>query len=315
MKAITYSKYGATDVLHLTEQPKPEIKPNEVLVKVVGAGVNPADWRFRKGQFRWGMPLKFPFIPGNDVAGVLEQIGTAVSSMRIGDMAYGMTELKQGGTCAEYVAMNEKLLVKAPEKIPLVDTAAIPLAGLTALQALQTHAGLRSGQNVLIIGASGGVGHFGVQIGKALGAQVTGCTSQKNFEFVLGCGADAVVDYADPKQFRGDSTYDVIFDTVTVENFTRWRKALKPGGVIVTVHPIIGKILPVFVTRLFGVAKLHSFFVRPDRNDLLTLKEMVDSGKLRPRIEKRFDLIAVPEAHRLSETCRVRGKLLITIKP
>jgi len=187
------------------------------------------------------------------------------------------------------------------------------LAGLTALQGLRDHGRLRAGQQLLVVGASGGVGHFAVQIGAALGAHVTGLCGARSFDFVRGLGAEDVRDYTDPDSYTGPGRYDLVFDTVATAPFTRWRHVLKPGATVVTVNPIVGKLIPDVITRLFGVAHLRSFFVQPSGQDLRQLARLVDDGQLKPAIQARFALADLAAAHRLSSQGHVRGKLAITV--
>jgi NADPH:quinone reductase-like Zn-dependent oxidoreductase len=314
MKTMSFAEYGSADVLRLEERPMPVPQANEVLIKVLAAGVNPADWRFREGRFRRGMPLSLPFVPGNDVAGIVVRVGQSVTSLCPGDRVFAMSPLKQGGAYAEFIVISASLVAPAPVSLPLPDAAAIPLAGLTALQALRKEANLKPEQNLLVVGASGGVGHFAVQIGKAIGATVTAVSSSRNFDFTRSLGADATLDYNDPKIYGGPRAYDVIFDAVAIEKFSRWKNLIKPNGVIVTVNPIIGKILPGFMMRLMGIPNLRSFFVQPDYNGLMYLKELADCGLVKPVIEKRFPLAQCAAAHRSSESGHVRGKLVIEIQ-
>lgn len=314
MKAVTFAAYGGPEVLQYTERPAPTPGPGELLVDVAASSVNPADWRIRSGQFKRGMRLRLPFVPGNDIAGRVRQTGAGVTDFRVGDLVFAMTPLKRGGACAEVAVVDAAHAAPAPPTLPLADAATIPLAGLTAWQGLHDHGGLRPGQRLLVVGASGGVGHFAVQIGAALGARVTGLCGARSAEWVRGLGAEAVQDYADPDSYTGRSgRFDLVFDAIATARFTRWRHLLTPGATVVTVNPVIGKLLPEVLTGMLGVAHLRSFFVRPSGADLQQLARLVDDGNLKPAIQDRFTLPDLPAAHRLSAEGHVRGKLGITI--
>ncbi len=311
---MSFATYGGTDVLQLTDLPRPTPGPGELLVEVAGSSVNPADWRIRSGQFKRGMRLRLPFIPGNDLAGRVIQTGAGVTGFHVGDEVFAMTPLKGGGACAEVTVVNAASTAPAPHALSLADAATIPLAGLTAWQGLRHHGGLRPGQRLLVVGASGGVGHFAVQIGAALGALVTGMCGARSVEFVRALGAHAVLDYADPTSYTGESgRFDLIFDTIATVPFIRWRPLLTRGATVVTVNPVIGKLLPDVITRLLGVPHLRSFFVHPSGRDLQHLARLVDDRQLKPEVQERFMLANLTAAHQLSSQGHVRGKLAITI--
>jgi NADPH:quinone reductase-like Zn-dependent oxidoreductase len=315
MKSVAFASYGPAEVLRFEDRPIPVVAADAVLIRVAAAGVNPADWRLRNGQFKRFMKLSLPFIPGNDIAGTVMQVGTDVTGFQEGDAVFAMTPIRAGGACAEYTAVPAALVAHTPRALSPNEAAALPLAGLTALQGLRDQARLRAGQSLLVIGASGGVGHFAVQIGKAIGASVTALCGVRSFDFVRGLGADCVVDYADPGSFAGPRRYDVVFDTMALTPFTRWRHVLRSGGTLVTVNPVIGIVMPRFVTRMLGVSRLRSFFVEPGRDDLVALRALVEDGKLKPTIQQRFAFERAPEAYRLSEGGHVQGKLIIDVSP
>jgi NADPH:quinone reductase-like Zn-dependent oxidoreductase len=309
MRAIGFRRYGPPEVLEPLEVPK----PGEVLIRVAAAGVNPADWNLRSGRLRLFARLKFPFVPGSDVAGLVEAVGPAATRFRPGDAVYAMTPTAAGGGYAEYAAVAEKNVALTPTDLPLADAASVPLAAMTALQALRDKAGLKPGQHVLINGASGGVGSFAVQIAKALGARATAVSSGRNADLVRGFGADEVLDYTRQDATTGDASYDAVFDTVGNRPFRSWRRVLSKGGVFVTVAPSFGNLALQPLTRLAGGKRLVAFFVRPSGTDLETLSGWISSGQVQPVIDRTYPLIDAAEAHRYSETRRARGKLVLVV--
>ncbi len=313
MKAIVFKEYGSSKVLELVERPMPKPAKEEVVVRVMAAGVNPADWRLRNGQFKRAFKLELPFTPGSDLSGVVVEVGASVTAFRNGDRVFAMSALKKAGAYAEFVAVNEAHVAPLPDSLTFVEGAAIPLAGLTALQGLRDQGAIEPGQAVLINGGSGGVGSFAVQIANAIGAKVTAICSGPNIPFVKSLGADEVLDYTTINVFAGPGRYDVIFDTMALVGFRSWRKPLKNDGTLVTVNPIIGKLLPRFVTRLFGINRLRSFFVEPSGLDLNVLADYAIEKTVLPRVERTFRLEEAGLAQDLSENGRVRGKLVLTL--
>lgn len=217
MKAMVIRGYGAVDVLKYEEVEKPNIKPDQLLVKVHASSVNPIDWKTRKGMLSILTGNKFPLILGFDVAGEVVEVGSQVTRFQVGDAIYGSTSFP-GGAYAEFAAIPEKLAAIKPANMNYQQAATVPLAALTALQALRNLGNIKSGQKVLVNGASGGVGIFAVQIAKVLGAEVTGVCSTRNLDFVRSLNADLVIDYTQADFTNGNVQYDIIFDVVAKKN-------------------------------------------------------------------------------------------------
>lgn len=315
MPAIAFTQYGPADVLRPLTLPMPTLPPDGVLVRVAAAGVNPADWRLRSGQFKRAIRLKLPFIPGSDIAGVVAEVGPAVTRFRPGDAVYAMLPVATGGGYAAYVAIPERDLAPAPANLTLAEASAIPLAALTALQALRDQARLRAGEHALIYGASGGVGTFAIQIAKALGAQVTAVCSGRNVALVRELGADAVRDYTQEPITAGPARYDLVFDAVNGHSYRAWRRTLARGGRLVTVNPLLG--YPVFRWlggQLAGYP-VSGLLVRPSGADLEDLAAFCAAGTVRPVIERAFPLAEASAAHEHSATERTRGKLVLVVDP
>ena len=313
MKAFGFRRYGTAGVLEPMEIEKPAVAADGVLIRVAAAGVNPADWRLRSGQLRFAARLKMPFVPGSDVAGTVEAVGPGVTRFRPGDPVYAMLPTLGGGGYAEYAAVAERDAARVPSGLSLVEAASVPLAALTGLQALRDKANLRPVGRVLINGASGGVGTFAVQIATAMGARVTGTSSGRNADLVLGLGADEVLDYTREDVLAGGERYDVVFDAVNALSFRKVRRVLRPGGVFVTVNPVIGKLSPDWLARFRSGRRLESVLVQPSGPDLETLNTWISGGQVKPVIERSYGLVDVAEAHRYSERGRARGKILLVV--
>ncbi len=319
MKAMVFRQYGATDVLKLEEVPTPGPGPGpgEVLVKVFASSVNPVDWKLRAGGMRLIFPAKFPKIGGFDVSGVVAHTGPGVSTCRVGDTVYGLLDaFRRNGAHAEYVIAPARYLAEKPEGLTHKQAAAIPLAGLTAWQSLNDWARVKTGEQVLILGASGGVGTMAVQTAKSLGALVTGVCSSRNVGLVEKLGADEVVAY-DKQNLSPRRSFDVIFNAVGLQSFFAYSGRLYPRGRYVTTLPVARDILFSALQpwlRILGYGKrLRYVFVKPDPEGLRQLARLAEAGKLTPAIEKIYALAELAAAHRHSQNHRVRGKLVIQV--
>lgn len=315
MQAIGFRRYGGVEVLEALTLPVPTPGPNEVLIKLAAAGVNPADWRLRSGQFRFALRLKLPFVPGFDIAGVVEAVGAKVSQFHPGDPVYAMTPTAQGGGYAAYAVVAAEHVAHAPAGISFAQAAGTPLVALTALQALRDKAQLQAGQQLLVYGASGGVGSFAVQIGRAMGANVTAVASGRNRALVTSLGVDAVLDYTHDDIAAIRDRYDVIFDAVNVLSFGKMRPALRPGGVMVSVNPFIEQLSPAWLARFRGGRRLRSLFVQPSGADLAQLAGWIATGRVRPLLDQTYPLAAAAAAHTYSASGRARGKLVLVVDP
>ena len=314
MQAVGFQKYGGAEVLETLQLPMPSIKSDELLIRIVATGVNPSDPLFRSGGLKYFVRIKLPFVPGLDVAGVIEDVGTNVNEFQRGDAVYAMLPNTTMGGYAEYVAVAATSVAHAPENLTFSETAALPCAALTALQALRDDANLTSDTKILINGASGGVGSFAVQIAKALGAYVTATCSTKNVEFVRTLGADEVIDYTQTDIPALTTRYDVIFDADGTQSFATWKVLLNRNGIMVTVNPILGNPILKFLSRFDGQGRrLKSLLVKPSGADLHILNQWVLADKLKPVIDASYPLEQAADAHRYSETKRVRGKLVLIV--
>jgi NADPH:quinone reductase-like Zn-dependent oxidoreductase len=316
MKAMVYHEYGSPDNITLDEIEMPAIKDNEVLVKVRAASVNWIDWHFLTGmpflaRFMAGLFKPKNQVLGIDLAGVVEAVGRNVTQFQPGDDVFGSST---HGCFAEYASIPETDLVMKPADLTFEEAASVFGAAVTALHALYGPNEIQPGQKVLINGASGGVGTFAVQIAKALGAEVTGVCSTKNLNMVRKIGADHVIDYTQEDFTQNGDHFDLIFDAVAKRSFLDCKHTLKPQGKYVTTEfsPVLA--LEGKLKSMTGSQKMVPLPPQPpNESDQVVLKELLESGKLRPVIDRRFSLSEIPDALRYLETGHARGKVVITV--
>ncbi|PMB54064.1 zinc-binding alcohol dehydrogenase [Fischerella thermalis CCMEE 5201] len=313
MKAAVIHRYGSAEVLQYEDVAPPKIKPDELLVKVHASCINPVDWKIRKGMLRIVTGNKFPMVLGLDLAGEVVEVGANVTRFTIGDSIYGTLRPPNGGAYAEFAAVPESCAAIKPTNMSYTEAASVPIAGLTALQGLRDKGNIKSGQAVLINGASGGVGIFAVQIAKILGAEVTGVCSTKNVEFVKSLGADRVIDYTQQDFTQETVQYDIIFDVVGKRSFSECKKVLKPSGIYVTTLPTPENILPGIVTTIIPGKKAKLVLASANARDLVYLKELIEAGKLRTVIDRTYSLQELATAHTYSESERAVGKIAIAV--
>ena len=321
MKAIMRTKYGSPDVLELLEINKPVPMDNQVLVRVHAAAVNPLDWHILRGEpflvrlMGFGLLKPKHQILGADMAGRVEAVGKNVIQFKSGDEVFGSSM----GGFAEYACVCEDKLVLKPAAMTFEQAAAVPVAGITALQALRDHGRIQAGHYVLINGASGGVGTFAVQIAKALGAHVTGVCSGRNLEMVRSIGADQVIDYTKEEFWRSGKEYDLILDNAAFQSISKSLHALKATGVYVlvggsssTASILRSLILNPLISKIKG-RKVVSFMANVNQRDLAVLKELLEAGKVVPVIERKYSLSEVPQTIRYVEEGHTRGKVVVTV--
>jgi NADPH:quinone reductase-like Zn-dependent oxidoreductase len=322
LKAITYHRYGSPDVLEFQEVDEPVAKDDEVLVRVRAVSVNPRDWHFMRGLpyvvRPFGLRRPKDGVLGSDVAGQVEAVGRNVTRFRPGDEVFG--DVLTGGF-AEYAGVSEDFLGLKPANLTFEQAAAVPLAALTALQGLRDHGRIRPGQKVLIIGASGGVGTFAVQIAKSFGADVTGVCSTRNLDMVRSLGADHVIDYTQEDFTQRGQKYDLILQLAGTRSPSDCRRALTPKGTLLLssgessgrwIGPI-GRIIKALVLSPIVSQRLAPFEAKRSREDLQILKELIEAGKVTPVIDRTYSLSEVPEAIRYLEEGHARGKIVITM--
>ncbi|USK68476.1 NAD(P)-dependent alcohol dehydrogenase [Peribacillus asahii] len=322
MKAIVQNKYGPPDILELKEVEKPIPKDNQVLVKVHAASINYGNLVLLKGEpflarLAFGLLKPKYSIPGGDIAGRVEAVGTNVKQFQPGDEVFGDLSGCGWGGFAEYVSVPENALVPKPSNMSFEEAAAVPMAAVTALQSLRDKGKIQAGQKVLIYGASGGVGTFAVQIAKSFGAEVTGVCSTRNVNIVRSIGADHVIDYMKEDFTKKAECYDLILAANGYQPISVYKRALSPKGIFVHVGGSGAQMFQVMVLgpwiSMIGRKKMRGFLQRPNQKDLIFMKELLEAGKVKPVIDRGYKLSEVPEAFKYFEEGHAQGKVVITV--
>lgn len=333
MRAWAIKKYGDGSRLELMDLPKPEVSPTEILIQLKAASLNPVDFKIRQGKLRLILPYKFPLILGNDGAGLIVAKGAQVTKFKIGDEVYTRPNKDRIGTLAEYIAADESSVALKPANISFEEAASLPLVALTSWQALLTRGGIQKGSKVFIPAGSGGVGTIAIQIAKYFGAFVATTTSTKNIEFVKGFGADLVIDYT-REEFAGKlKDYDIVLDTMGGKIQAEAFSVLKPSGRLISivfpptaefVREINGSLiarsgaallsLPSLLrAKRFGVKYIFMFML-PSGEDLEKIRKIIETGALRPVIDKVYPFAEAKEAFAHIESGRARGKIVVQVK-
>ncbi len=323
MKAVVYARYGGPDVLELREIEPPTPGDDDVLIRVSASSVNPYDWHFMRGEpylLRLMAGVSRPKIPGlgADVAGTVDAIGQKVKEFSPGDRVFGTAK----GAFAEYACAKVSSVARVPENVSFEQAASVPIAGLTALQALRDKGHIRAGQSVLINGAAGGVGTFAVQIAKSFSAEVTGVCSTRNLEMLRSVGADLVIDYTRVDFTKSEQRYDIFLDLIGNHSLLACRRVLREKAIYVSaggttdrwmIGPLMGMVaLPVL--SLFGSRKLTGLFARMNSQDLKIIADLMAEGKVRPVIDRHYPLGEVAEAIQYIEEGHARGKVVIRVQ-
>ncbi|UYL08508.1 NADP-dependent oxidoreductase [Bdellovibrio sp. SKB1291214] len=331
MKAAYIKKYGH-DPLTIGERPAPEVGPEDVLIQIKAASVNPIDFKMRDGKLKVIRPIQFPFILGHDCAGQVVQVGNKVSNFKIGDAVFSRPRSGRIGTFAEFIAVDQSDVAKMPGNISFEQAASIPLVGLTSVQALQDVANLRPGQKVLIQAGAGGIGTFAIQFAKHLGAEVWTTTSSKNIDFVKSLGADHIINYQQQSFETVVSNIDVVFDTLGGEALDKAFSVVKPGGWVISISGTpdyeTGQDMELgfWKSLLLGLVGLKTnlkakkagvqyrfIFMKANGHQLSYIASLIEKGKIEPIIDKVFPLAECQAALDYSETGRARGKIIVSI--
>lgn len=313
MKAAIINHFGKPEVFEISEIAKPEIKADQLLVKVSAVSINPIDWKQRKGNHKYILGSPFPIVLGYDVCGDVVETGTEISNFKKGDKVFGVLDNKYGGALAEFAIGHENCFAHKPENISDIDAAALPMASLTALQALRDKAQLKKGQSVLILGASGGVGHMAVQIAKIMGAKVIAVASEASKKFVEQFHPDEFIDYKEQNILQLKNKVDVFFDVAGIYSYPKCRHLLNPGGVYINTLPRPKILVHKILQLLSKGKKAKTLLMKHNRKDLLQIKQWIEEYKITVKIDRSFTLDNISEAHAYAQQGHTKGKNVVLI--
>jgi len=333
MRAFILDRYRSTDALRAGDMPEPEVREDDVLVQVHAAGVNVLDSKIRNGEFKSILPYRLPLILGNDVAGVVVRVGSRVRRFKPGDEVYARPDKDRIGTFAEFISMNEDAVAIKPKGLTMEEAASIPLVGLTAWQVLIERANLKKGQKVLIHAGSGGVGTFAIQLAKHVGAVVATTTSTANLDWVKALGADIVIDYSKNDFATILRDYDVVVNSLGGEVLEKSLQGLKPGGKLISISGppdpgfakdigaswILRQVIRLLSYRIRKKAKRHrvsySFlFMKANGDQLREITSLIESGVIRPVVDRVFPFESIKEAMTYVENGRSKGKVIVKVR-
>ncbi len=321
MKAVFQTKYGKSNVLQYGEQTRPMLKINEIRIKNHASSVNPRDWMIRSGRYQLQFLVpSFPLILGSDFAGEVLEIGANVKGFKTGDKVFGMKNPSEGlATYAEEVVAVAQNTAFIPQGISYIEAAGVPLCSLTSWQALVEKAGIQKGFKILIIGASGGVGSFGVQIAKAHGGNVTAVCSQNNAAMVVDLGANQVIDYHREDFLKSEGRYDIIFDTIGRHDLGKCSPIMNPGGTYISTVPSPKNLMAMAATKVQSLffkscKKAMVVMVKSDGRALKQIGKLISTGSVKPVIDKIFPIQQASQAHDHSRSLRAKGKIILEIK-
>lgn len=313
MKAAIIRKWGKSDVFEFSDIPAPNIKNDQLLIKVFASGINPVDWKHRIGNHKYVLGSAFPIILGYDVCGEVVKIGSDITAFKPGDIVFGDLDNKYGGGLAEYAVGHAHCFALKPSNLSNNEAAGIPLAALTALQALRDKGNLTKGQTVIINGTSGGVGHFALQIAKIMGAKTIAVSHGRNKEFIQSFKPDLFIDYTQEDLVNTSYKADVLFDVVGNLSFIKTRHLINPGGIYINPHPRIKILVHKSIQIFCKGKKVKTLLRKHNSEDMKTLANWVESGKLRVKIDQEFDFDAISAAHEYAESKESKGKTIVKI--
>ncbi|WP_174614422.1 NADP-dependent oxidoreductase [Virgibacillus ihumii] len=309
MKAVIIEGYGGKEQLQYTDRNMPVLKDNDVLIEIEATSVNPVDWKIREGYLKEKIPYDFPVTLGLDAAGTIKETGKKVQKFQVGDKVFTRPDITRNGTYAEYVAVDEGLVVKKPDNLSMEEAASIPLVGLTAWQCLVDFAGIKEGDKVLVHAGSGGVGSFAIQLAKSFGAWVATTCSTDNVEFVQSLGADKVIDYRSENFSETLQDMDIVFDTLGGDIQQQSYNVLKEKGCLVSIAMPPDQ----DVAEEYNI-KAGYVFLEPDGEQLAKIGEKLENETIRPVVGTVMDLKDIKKAHELSETHHAKGKIVLKVK-
>lgn len=312
MLAAQYKKYGPPTVFYLDQVPDPKLKKNQVLVEVKASSVNPVDWKIRRGNLKFVTGIRFPKRAGSDFAGIV--IDSRASGYKKGDLVYGMQNPVKGGAYSQYLAVNQQKLTHMPRNLTFIQAAALPLAGLTALQVMENKGAIEAGDHVLVNACAGGVGHLAVQYCKARGANVTGICSTGKIPLAKKLGADQVIDYKKEDIYQHNQKYDIVFDPIGSLAFHKFKPFLQDKSTFIAFAPTAATIWAWFYT-VFSRQKVKFFLTNSNAKDLQHLRTLVEDHKIRPLIHAIYPLNQLSEAQEESENGHAAGKIVVDTTP
>jgi NADPH:quinone reductase-like Zn-dependent oxidoreductase len=313
MKTMQFTGYGGPEKLRFVDKPIPTPSAQQLQIRVSATSINPIDWKLHSGMLRWVKPLRFPSMPCFDFAGTITVTGADVMGWTAGDRVFGMLPINGLGAAAEYVAVDSHYACRMPEGLSFENMAGLPLAGMTALQGLRDQGELKPGHTLLVIGAAGGVGHYAVQIGRLLGAQVTTLSGPGNLAFCRELGAETALDYNQANPSLAKAGFDVILDCSGHSPFSRWQHSLAPRGRYVALLPSVSVGLAALRLKLFSPQRIRLTLVRSQQDDLAWLANEVSAGRLKTVIDEVFPLERLADALKKSQGGHARGKIIVSL--
>jgi len=313
MKTMQFTGYGGPEKLRFVDKPIPTPSAQQLQIRVSATSINPIDWKLHSGMLRWVKPLRFPSTPCFDFAGTITVTGADVMGWTAGDRVFGMLPINGLGAAAEYVAVDSHYACRMPEGLSFENMAGLPLAGMTALQGLRDQGELKPGHTLLVIGAAGGVGHYAVQIGRLLGAQVTTLSGPGNLAFCRELGAETALDYNQANPSLAKAGFDVILDCSGHSPFSRWQHSLAPRGRYVALLPSVSVGLAALRLKLFSSQRIRLTLVRSQQDDLAWLANEVSAGRLKTVIDEVFPLERLADALKKSQGGHSRGKMIVSL--
>lgn len=314
MKAAVINSFGPPDVFTIQDIPKPVVKDDEVLIEVKAGGINPVDYKQRKGNHKFIFGSNFPIVLGYDVSGIVVETGSAITRLKKGDKVCGVLNNKYGGGLGEYVKGAEKCFAKLPAEVDIYTAATLPLTGLTALQGLRDKGKIAKDNKILITGASGGVGHIALQIASIYDAEITVTSSFRHKDFISKLAEAKFIDYTKTDILSLNTKFNIIFDVVGKYTFLQVRHLLLPGGIYINTLPRPKILVHKFISLFTKGKKVRTFLMRQNSNDLEMLLTWMKEGKLKINIDKEFPLEEIGKAHAYMEEGHTEGKILIRYK-
>lgn len=313
MKTMQFTGYGGPEKLRFVDKPIPTPSAQQLQIRVSATSINPIDWKLHSGMLRWVKPLRFPSTPCFDFAGTITVTGADVMGWTAGDRVFGMLPINGLGAAAEYVAVDSHYACRMPEGLSFENMAGLPLAGMTALQGLRDQGELKPGHTLLVIGAAGGVGHYAVQMGRLLGAQVTTLSGPGNLAFCRELGAETALDYNQANPSLAKAGFDVILDCSGHSPFSRWQHLLAPRGRYIALLPSVSVGLAALRLKLFSSQRIRHTLVRSQQDDLAWLANEVSAGRLKTVIDEVFPLERLADALKKSQGGHSRGKMIVSL--